>query len=139
MDDDELLRQFESGTFPLEDWHHREHIRIAYMYLQKYGFGEALIRLREGIQRFNALKGIVDGPGRGYHETMTQAWLRLVDFTMKQHGAADSADAFAENNPQLLEQRSMRFFYSRERFMSAEAKARFVEPDLAPLPRAVYR
>jgi len=30
----------------------------------------------------------------------------------------------------------LRFFYTKERFMSPEAKATFLEPDLIPLPRS---
>jgi hypothetical protein len=35
----------------------------------------------------------------------------------------------------LNEKRVLRLFYSRDRIMSAEAKATFIAPDLAPLPR----
>lgn len=134
MDDQILLDQFESATFPLADWHHRAHIKVAYLYVSAYGFDEALIRMRNGIQVYNAAVGVQDGPTRGYHETMTQFWLRLVDFTIRQHGAADCADTFADQNPQLLEQKIVRLFYSRERFMSAEAKIRYLEPDLTAVP-----
>ena len=67
---------------------------------------------------------------------MTQAWLRLVDLVLREYGPAVEADAFVEQHPELSEKKTLRLFYSRERFMSAEAKVSFVEPDLTPLPRS---
>lgn len=31
-DDETFLEQFEAGTWPLEDMHHREHVKLAYLY-----------------------------------------------------------------------------------------------------------
>src|SRR5204863_5727478 len=75
-----------------------------------------------------------DAIDRGYHETMTQAWMRLVHFTLQEFGPKESADAFLDEHTQLLSKRALRFFYSRERIVSAEAKHEFVEPDLARFP-----
>ena len=97
-------------------------------------FEEALPRLRDRIKAFNKAKGIKDALLMGYHETMTHAWLHLVDFTMREHGIAESSDAFVDAQPQLTKKQANRFFYSKERFCSREAKESFVEPDLAALP-----
>lgn len=134
LDDETFLSRFEAGTFPLEQWHHREHIKTAYLYLLEHPFETAVERMRTGIRALNAAHGVPDELTRGYHETMTQAWMRLVHVTLCEYGPAPSADEFFEQHPQLAEKKVLRLFYSRERMMSAEAKARFVEPDLAPLP-----
>ncbi|MGZ4964164.1 MAG: hypothetical protein ACXWKG_10165 [Limisphaerales bacterium] len=134
--DDQFLATFESGQWPRDQWHHREHIKVAYLYLRQYSFDEAVARIRERIKAHNAAQNITDTPTSGYHETMTQAWMRLVYLTLREYGPAESADAFYERSPQLSEVKVLRLFYSRELMMSARAKAEFVEPDLAVLPRA---
>lgn len=137
MNDAEHLRRFEDHSLPLEQWNHRAHLKVAYLYLNRYSYAEALERLRSGIQAYNAAHGIQDTPTGGYHETMTQVWLRLVHATLRQFGPAESTDAFFEAQTQLGSKRTPLLFYSRERLMSAEAKCGFVAPDLAALPQPV--
>jgi hypothetical protein len=72
----------------------------------------------------------------GYHETMTQAWMRLVDLTLREFGPGECADAFVDKQTQLLSKRAVLFFYSRDYIMSAEAKSQFVQPDLTPFPQS---
>jgi hypothetical protein len=136
LDDQTFLSRFEAGTFPLAEWHHRQHIKVAYLYLCAHPFDLAIERMRTGIRALNAAHSVPDELTRGYHETMTQAWMRLVQVTLCEYGPAGSADEFFELHPQLAEKKVLRLFYSRQGMMSAEAKARFVEPDLAPLPKS---
>lgn len=134
--DAQFIREFEAQRWPLEQWHHRDHIRLAYLYLRRYPFDEAAAKLREGIRAHNAAHGIPDQPTMGYHETMTIAWLRLVEAMLIEYGPPPdgTGEAFCDAHPELSEKKMLRLFYSRDRFMSPEAKARFLEPDLAPLP-----
>ncbi len=134
--DAEFVRLFESQAWPLAQWHHRDHVRLAYLMLREGTFEQAAERIRRGIRAHNAKHGIVDTPTTGYHETMTLAWLWLVAAILDEYGPAQTADAFCDAHPELMEKKALRLFYSKERFMSAEAKVRFVEPDLAPLPRS---
>jgi hypothetical protein len=136
MDDETFLREFEAARWPLEDWHHRQHIKVAYLYLRRYPFESAMNRIREKIKALNAVHQVPDLPTRGYHETMTQAWMRLVQLTLCEYGPAQTADCFLDQNPQLSEKKVLRLFYSRDLFMSPRAKIEFLEPDLAPLPRS---
>jgi hypothetical protein len=135
-EDETFLQQFETKTLPLEDWHHQQHIKVAYLYLRKYPFEKAMERMREGVKAFNAAKGIPEALDRGYHETMTQAWLRLVYFTLCEYGPAESAEAFYEQSPQLQQKKILRFFYTKELFTSWQAKKEFVDPDIIPLPQS---
>lgn len=136
IDDAEFLREFEACRWPLEQWHHREHIKLAYLYLRRYPWDEALARIRAAIKAHNSAHNVPEGLTGGYHETMTHAWLRLVDVMLCEYGPAENADAFYEQHPELSQTKTLRLFYSRERFVSDDAKARFVEPDLAPLPQS---
>ena len=55
----------------------------------------------------------VDDLEKGYHETMTQAWVRLVHLTLSDCGVAESADAFCDQQPQLMQKTRLQLFYSR--------------------------
>jgi hypothetical protein len=134
--DEEFLRAFEDCTWPFEQWKHRAHIKVAYLYLRRWPYAEALRKIRESIQRYNAATSTPESLERGYHETVTVAWLKLVDFTLCEYGPAANADEFLEAQEHLLNRKALRFFYSRDQIVSWRAKAEFVEPDLAPFPQS---
>jgi len=139
MEDSTFLRQFEKSQFPPDQWHHREHIKAAYLYLRRYPFRQALERIRTGIKALNATQQVPESRTRGYHETMTQAWLTLVHLVLCEYGPETTADRFYEEHPELAQKKALRFFYSPGQLTSARAKARFVKPDLAPLPKPKKR
>jgi hypothetical protein len=130
MTDEEFLTAFEACT--LEEFHHRDHIKVTYLYLQRHPLNVAITKVRTGLQALAiAWRAPVDDLEKGYHETMTQAWVRLVHLTLSCGEAAESADAFCDQQPQLMQKTRLELFYSRERLMTWEAKRQFVEPDLA--------
>jgi hypothetical protein len=131
MNDQEFLIAFETCT--IEEFHHRDHIKVAYLYLRRHPLDLAIVKVCTGLQALAvAWNAPVDDLEKGYHETMTQAWVRLVHQALTDGGAAEDADAFCDQQPQLLQKTALRSFYSRERLMTWEAKREFVEPDLAP-------
>jgi hypothetical protein len=136
MDDEAFLARFEACAIPLEEWNHRAHLRVAWTYLRKHGLEGATERMRRGIPRFNASKGIEDQLDRGYHDTLTVAWLRILDAMMRAHGPEADATSFLDKHTQLHSKALLRLYYTRDRIMTWDAKRRFVEPDLAPLPQA---
>jgi hypothetical protein len=133
--DEAFLKAFEDCTLPFEQWKHPAHIKVAYLYLRALPFDGALAKVRASIQRYNAATNTPETLERGYHETMTVAWMRLVQFTLEEYGPAAGAEAFLETQEHLLNRKALRFFYSRDRLISWQAKAEWVEPDLTPLPR----
>jgi hypothetical protein len=138
MSDDEFLAQFENCTLPFDQWTHRAHVRVAYLYLTQSGFPEALARIRRGIQAFNRANHVSEGPTSGYNETTTHAFTVLVAATMQAYSEAIPAtdsNSFCDLHPQLMTRCALRFFYSPARRSDPLAKTQFVEPDLAPLPR----
>ena len=138
MDDAELLRQFESRTLPFDQWSHRTHVKVAFLYLRDHPFDEALAKMRSGIKAYNAANNVPEGPLQGYNETTTHAFMRLIAATMSAYGdmfPTPDADRFCGTHPQLLSKFVLRLFYSPERRGHPDAKHRFVEPDLAPLPK----
>lgn len=133
--DDAFVARFEACSIPLEEWTHRAHLRVAWTYLSRLGLLGATERMRAGILRFNAAKRLEDRLDSGYHETLTVAWLRILDAMMRAHGAESDATAFLDRHTELHSKVLLRLYYSRDRILSWEAKHALVEPDLAPLPR----
>ncbi|MBS0186949.1 MAG: hypothetical protein JSS51_02700 [Planctomycetes bacterium] len=128
------LSSFEACTIPREEYTHRAHLIVAYLYLLQHPLAEATARMRAGIHRFNAAKGVENTPSGGYHETLTIAWMRVLHAAMQSYGPDLTPDAFLDNNPHLLARTLLRVFYSKDHISSPQARAHFVEPDLTPLP-----
>ena len=133
-DDEAFITAFEAGTWPFEKWHHREHIRVAYLYLCRYPYGIALQKMRSGIKALNMAHKVPETPTRGYHETMTQGWMRLTHKTLAEFGKSQSSEVFVQTHAGLLSKDALLSYYTKERILSVEARQGFVEPDLKPLP-----
>jgi hypothetical protein len=136
--DDEFLRSFESLSLPFDRWTHRAHVKLGFIYLTRHPFDSALSKMRAGIKAYNTHNNVPDSPTSGYNETTTRAFLHLIASTMRAYGdvfPTTDADTFCDTHPQLMTRDALRFFYSPGRRMDPRAKAQFVEPDLAPLPR----
>jgi hypothetical protein len=131
MNDDEFIVAFEGCT--LDEFHHRDHIKVAYLYLCRHPLDEAITKVSTGLKALAlAWKAPVDALEKGYHETMTQAWVRLVQVAINDCGAGECADAFCDQHPKLMQKTHLWSFYSRERLITWKAKREFVEPDLCP-------
>jgi hypothetical protein len=133
--DDELATLFWGSKLPEPDWNHEAHLRVAWLALEQHAIDEAHLLLRVGIIRLNVFHGFVETPERGYHETLTRVWVVLVDAARKAARGADSR-AFLALHPGALAREAPLRHYSRERLFSVHARARFVDPDLEPLPVA---
>ncbi len=136
LTDRDLRVAFENQSISHPDWNHRCHLRMAYIYLRAHPLEEATDVLRAGIQKLNAAHGVEDSLTRGYHETMTCAWLHLVHFTMAQFGPENDSRSFLDAQPHLGTKTLLRLYYSRPHIVSERAKAEFVAPDLAPFPKS---
>lgn len=133
MDDEALWAAFAASALAPEEWTHEAHVRTAFLFASRYPLDEAHLRMRAGILRMNARHGLVESPSRGYFETLTFAWLAIVDEARRRSGASSSRDLLARC-PELRDRGLPLAHYSRERLFTTRARAVFVEPDLAPLP-----
>lgn len=133
LSDQAFLREFESAAIPASRWMHRDHVRVAYLYLCELPFEDALLRLRAGITALNAANGVASTATSGYHETLTHAWARLVGGAVERPPCWPDFESFARANAALLDKQRLRDHYSKDRLLSPEARAAFVEPDLMPL------
>src|SRR5262249_61091450 len=134
LDDPSLWDQFNTATVGREDWTHAAHLRTGWLFLQRYSVDEAHLLMRVGIIKLNAAHGLVETASRGYHETMTCLWLALVSAAQRQTPVLDDSREFLAMHGQLLSKDAPLRYYSRERLFSVAARARFVAPDVAPLP-----
>ena len=134
ISDRAFIEHFLAADIPQMEWKHRDHIKVAFLFLKEYPYEEALSRMRDGIRNLNASHGVTETAQRGYHETMTVAWLRLVDAMMRNGIPAETSDDFCNKHPQLLCKHVLHLYYSPDRLRSDDARGRFVAPDIAPLP-----
>lgn len=90
------------------------------------------MKLRSALKAFIRHHGV---DKTQYHETITHAWILAVEHVMRQSGPTASSEEFINSNPKLLNSKIMLTHYTRELLFSETARARFVEPDLEPIPR----
>ena len=128
--DEAFVEAVEAAAWPGERFGHREHVRLAWLYLRRHGLEEGSERIRTTIQRYATALG---APGK-YHETVTWAWCVYVDQALRGPRRPETFPAFLEAHPELLDGRLLARHYRRETLESPEARRGRVAPDLAPLP-----
>ena len=126
MTDRELMDAFESGTLDPALFHHRQHVRVAWICLREGSLIDALSRFVASLRRFATSAG---SPGL-YHETITFAFLFLIHERM-QKGMAGTFDDFAEANADLFRWKPsvLERYYRTETLGSELARRTFVMPD----------
>jgi hypothetical protein len=128
--DEDFLRGFEDLSLPAELFHHREHIRVAWLYLKSSDASRAAERMSAGIRRFANHQGAT----QKYHHTLTLAWMRLVAASLVETPEDNSFEKFLAAHPELRDKNILGKFYSNELLQSTAAREGWVEPDLQPLP-----
>jgi hypothetical protein len=123
VDDREFVAQFEACTLPPAQFHHRNHVRLAWLYLKEAPLLEALSRFRTSLQRYARSLGA----SAKYHETITFAFLFLIHERMHRAEAA-TFDEFADANGELFDAILLRY-YREETLGSELARRVFVWPD----------
>ena len=129
MTDDEFMRAFHKGE--LHEFHHRDHVRLTCLVLDRRGVENAGVEIASGIRSFAAHHG----QSTKYHETITQFWVRLVHHAKSAH-AHSNFEELLTAVPHLLDSSLPRRHWSEELLTSPAARESWQEPDLAPLPWA---
>ena len=127
MNSDDRIRQFEEGTASADNFHHADHVRLAFDYVCRYSVLEAVQRLSDGLKRFAAAQGKADR----YHETITWAYLLLIHERIARTGCVQTWEEFAECNGDLLVWKDgvLSTLYRQETLDSDFARRVFVLPD----------
>jgi hypothetical protein len=130
LDDVAFAKSFEHCAFPQDHFRHADHVRLAWIYLRQHAYEIAEERMRRSIYQFACHVGV----RHKYHETMTIAWLRLVNAAFQVSSRMTSFRDFVSAHAWLLSKDAILEFYSRDRLLSETARTSWVEPDTKPLP-----
>lgn len=139
MTDDEidaLGTAFCDTTLPKERWTHGAHFATALWLILRRPDIDTEIDMPGLIRRYNESVGGVNSDTSGYHETITQASLRMARHLLSGLPAdVTPAAAHAALMASTLGEKDWLFTYwSRETLMSPAARREWVAPDLHPLP-----
>jgi hypothetical protein len=130
----QLVEAFTSCTLPKDEWTHHAHLKVGLWHLLHYSPSESIERLRQGIKRYNVACGIENTESQGYHETITQFYVWLINQFIQQVDCLQPIDALADELINRYGDKLLPFsYYSRDRLMSKTARLEWVEPDLTPL------
>lgn len=136
---DALVEQFAAATLPAAQWTHQAHLAVGTWHVVHFGPAEALPRVRAGILRLNEAHGTPNTDTRGYHETITRAYVELLAAFVSDGKPTDVAGHVrAVLASPLAQKEALLAYYTRERLMSVEARRQWVEPDVAPLAVPSY-
>ena len=121
-----LISEFEQGHVP-GDFHHADHVRVAFAYVSELPMLEALSKFSTALKRFAILKG----KPNLYHETITWTYLLLIGERLARAEKRQSWEEFAEANQDLLIWKGgiLERYYSKPTLESDLARQNFVLPD----------
>jgi hypothetical protein len=123
-------------SLPREEWTHEAHLGSCLWLLRERRDIDLPRRLPAIIAGYNEAVGGRNTDTEGYHETITQAYIRLVGAWLaandRDQGLAELVNTMLRS---ALGRREMLLaHYSRERLFSVEARRGWIEPDLAAFP-----
>jgi hypothetical protein len=128
LSDDDFIVAFEARA--LDDFPHRFHLRVAWIYIGRLGVDGAIARLADEI------RDLAEGRGQGtkYHETITRAWAYILAHAAGDAGQGTSFEGLLQRHPELLDKHLLLKHYRSETLASPEARQRWVAPDLREWP-----
>jgi len=97
LSDSELVRQVETCTLPKGALTHRNHVRLAWLYLEADGPSHARQRFARAVERYAISVGALDK----FDQALTAAWLDIID-AARSTSRAGSFEAFIAEHPELL-------------------------------------
>jgi hypothetical protein len=124
--DEEFIEGFENCSLPGATFHHEQHVRVVWLYLQRYSVIEALQRFSVNLKRF----ATANGKPNLYHETITWAYVFLINERIQRNGEKNW-DEFKQANPDLLDWKNsiLKYYYSERTLQSDLARKAFLFPD----------
>jgi hypothetical protein len=120
-EDAQFLAALEAATLPPDQFNHAAHVRAGYLYLREAAFPQATATMCSAIKRYSRAIG---KPGR-YHETITVAFMALINACLRRDGDRGGWEQFRGANPQLFQPDALLAYYPREVLDSTEARSAF--------------
>jgi hypothetical protein len=127
MTEEEFYQKFEAATLDVNIFNHSNHVKMAWIYVQRFELPEAMARFSKALRNF----AVANGAANLYHETITFAYLILINERLHLHKGQPTWDEFVQNNPDLFDWKNniLKKFYREETIKSSFAKKIFVFPD----------
>jgi hypothetical protein len=136
---DNLVRRFIDRTLPRNEWTHAAHFGVAIWLLKRKGM-EAAREMPPLIRAYNEATGVANTPTSGFHETITLASLRATfSWLLDRPGVAHYLVLDEMLGPAVGRSDWLLKYWSKAVLFSPNARATWVEPDLAPLPYSALR
>lgn len=131
-DDRQYLEDFEACRIAPGEFHHSDHVRVAWLMLKESPLEDALGRFTRGIRRLAEHLG-ADGL---YHQTITWTYLFVINERMGRLAADHDWATFRDANPDLFENHRefLGRYYSTEVLKSDFARHQYALPDRAAAP-----
>jgi hypothetical protein len=126
-DDAQFLAALEDCTLPPDCFDHAAHVRAGYLYLGRAPFPQATAAMCATIARYARALG---KPER-YHETISVAFMALINAQLRQQGDGGGWEQFRARNPQLLRSDALLAYYPRAVLESCAARSCFTLLPLA--------
>lgn len=134
---DHAVRRIGEGllacTLPRAEWTHEAHLAACLWLIAERPEVQVESELPDIIRRFNESVGGVNDATQGYHETITQTYIRAIRAVLARLDPA--LPLVGKVNALLAAEEGRRDwplrFYTRERLFSAEARLGWVEPEFA--------
>lgn len=127
MTEEEFYKQFEAAILDASIFNHSNHVKMAWIYLKKFELTDAMARFSKALRKF----ATANNAPKLYHETITFAFLILINQRMQISETKDDWDSFRETNPDLFDWKNniLKKYYREETLKSQFAKRVFVFPD----------
>jgi hypothetical protein len=128
--DEQFRRSFERCEIPNDAFHHRDHLRLAWIYILESGPETAAIRVGQSIRRYAEHNGV----GRRYHETLSRVWVRILGLAIAETPEAAGFEDLLAARPHLLDKTLPLKHYSPAHLWSDAAREEWLEPDVRAFP-----
>jgi hypothetical protein len=127
MNDRDFVAAFEACAIASGDFHHADHVRLAWIYLREHSLIQAIECFTTALQRFAAHHGVAGL----YHETITWAYVVLIHERMQRDGASADWESFRAANGDLFDRKPsiLDRYYAPGTLMTNFARRTFVLPD----------
>jgi len=129
-DDADFLARFEAATIPNSTFRHRDHLRMAWLYVRRDGRDMGTARIHAGLRHFAAAHGVA----HAYHETLTGFWARLMAHLVEAFPADERFEDAVARYAGFEDRRLAYQHWSSAVLDGPLARHQWVEPDLRPLP-----
>jgi hypothetical protein len=127
MSDDDFIAQLENCTLPEAAFHHADHLHAAWLYLTRFPLLEAIAKFSDALRSYAASLG----KAHRYHETITWAYLLLLNERIRCAEPAATWEQFVAAHPDLCEWKNsiLMRYYRPETLASDLARRVFLMPD----------